>query len=818
MTSGLKYLHDLRVIHRDMKPSNALISASGRVKLADFGLARTLDCGQSLADSFVGTFDYMSPERLTGESYSLISDVWSLGVTLYIVSVGRHPYGDRKGYWELVHATQESDIPSPSQSFPQDLSEVFSSFVKYACVRDFRQRPSAAALLSHPFIAQHDFDKIVAITAPVTTATALPTPQGEASGGGGRGRKSTLMNTTSSQKQRVVRSYRGGGTGGVAVSANTRSYAAIAGTRTGDARGELFSRAANTKSSTSSGKLPDIASVPISSAFTRPLSAVAADLGFGRQNGSSSLASEDLRKLVKYWKSYVLQLKRFNSSTPSVLKTSRSAATTTTTTTTTTTAAATTARYRTPRNVHGALSARGPAGSGGGGGGGMQKGKSSPISMEIEEKVLLSLAKDLYCDREMLINLFRQALEEIKTELGSPFEAYVLPSPPLTEPVASTLTDTERALPTARRGREKLQKSLSESRKNRRRSTIGNSDGEESLPIVKRPLRVSEGPLKLPEPVALSSKGASSLGIGEEKNGSGRSEKGSVLGGSRRSRRLSMVETVDGMRRTGKKEGRDPSPLALRFQRPQPTSRPVYRYSFVDLGSKEAPGGLPLLSDGGESLPGTERGWNPPPLLSLALPLRGEEGARSKDTAEGEERGSVSPYEAPSPRVEAMGANLASLAVSDTTSCLSILEHPDSDSLPLGMDRQEVQVRRKKHDDEEKWGLRRVGTMRSGWNNDLLGGEEKGDHSEEEEEDEIPLLHSSDSLSISFNLGLSQSESFESYSGTEGQKMSASVLPLSEEISPLERKEEEDARDMQMQGEEGNYSDEEYEECFEMED
>ena len=63
MTAGLAFLHGLRVMHRDLKPSNALISAAGRVKLADFGLARSMDSGQSLAESFVGTFDDMSPER-----------------------------------------------------------------------------------------------------------------------------------------------------------------------------------------------------------------------------------------------------------------------------------------------------------------------------------------------------------------------------------------------------------------------------------------------------------------------------------------------------------------------------------------------------------------------------------------------------------------------------------------------------------------------------------------------------------------------------------------------------------------------------------
>jgi serine/threonine protein kinase len=92
MTSGLKHLHDLRVIHRDLKPSNALITAAGRVKLADFGLARTLEQDKSMADSFVGTFDFMSPERLTGEGYSLISDVWSLGVTLFFMLYGCSPW------------------------------------------------------------------------------------------------------------------------------------------------------------------------------------------------------------------------------------------------------------------------------------------------------------------------------------------------------------------------------------------------------------------------------------------------------------------------------------------------------------------------------------------------------------------------------------------------------------------------------------------------------------------------------------------------------------------------------------------------------
>lgn len=74
LLKGLSFLHSLRLIHRDIKPSNALVSSKGVVKLADFGLARTLGAGSyAVADSFVGTYDYMAPERLTGDEYSFQS-------------------------------------------------------------------------------------------------------------------------------------------------------------------------------------------------------------------------------------------------------------------------------------------------------------------------------------------------------------------------------------------------------------------------------------------------------------------------------------------------------------------------------------------------------------------------------------------------------------------------------------------------------------------------------------------------------------------------------------------------------------------------
>ena len=147
MTSGLRYLHDRRLIHRDVKPSNALISSDGRIKLADFGLARTLDSGQSLATSFVGTFLYMAPERLTGESYSFQSDIWSLGLTIHAVAMGAFPYVGKTGYWEVLHATQQG---------PPPISPLFSAQLRAFLASTYlnvQSRVSAESLLSQPFLS-----------------------------------------------------------------------------------------------------------------------------------------------------------------------------------------------------------------------------------------------------------------------------------------------------------------------------------------------------------------------------------------------------------------------------------------------------------------------------------------------------------------------------------------------------------------------------------------------------------------------------------------------------------------------------------------
>ncbi|KAH8825029.1 Pkinase-domain-containing protein [Flagelloscypha sp. PMI_526] len=90
---GLTYLYDVhRIIHRDIKPSNILCNSKGEIKICDFGVSGELI--NSIADTFVGTSTYMSPERIQGAQYTVKSDVWSLGISLIELALGRFPFSD----------------------------------------------------------------------------------------------------------------------------------------------------------------------------------------------------------------------------------------------------------------------------------------------------------------------------------------------------------------------------------------------------------------------------------------------------------------------------------------------------------------------------------------------------------------------------------------------------------------------------------------------------------------------------------------------------------------------------------------------------
>jgi len=146
---GLVFLHERRQIHRDLKPGNLLIDHLGRVKLSDFGIARELDASWNGAETFVGTFTYMSPERLAGEPYSCPCDIWGLGLTVLALALGRFPYSESIGYWGLLQEIKERASPPP----PAHLSPEMRDFLEACLRKDPRHRPSAAELLRMPVFA-----------------------------------------------------------------------------------------------------------------------------------------------------------------------------------------------------------------------------------------------------------------------------------------------------------------------------------------------------------------------------------------------------------------------------------------------------------------------------------------------------------------------------------------------------------------------------------------------------------------------------------------------------------------------------------------
>ncbi|TYJ24937.1 hypothetical protein E1A91_A07G013700v1 [Gossypium mustelinum] len=157
---GLIYLHhEKHIIHRDLKPSNLLINHRGEVKITDFGVSAIMTSTSGLASSFVGTYNYMSPERIIGGNYGNKSDIWSLGLVLLECATGEFPYSppDQAEGWTNFYELMEQIVQQPPPSAPSnDFSPEFCSFIS-ACVRkDPKERKSAPELLALPFLNMYN--------------------------------------------------------------------------------------------------------------------------------------------------------------------------------------------------------------------------------------------------------------------------------------------------------------------------------------------------------------------------------------------------------------------------------------------------------------------------------------------------------------------------------------------------------------------------------------------------------------------------------------------------------------------------------------
>jgi serine/threonine protein kinase len=148
---GLAYAHNSGFVHRDVKPANIMVQPDGRVKVADFGIAKTLQAGPDNEDltqagAILGTAKYLSPEQVDGSAIDARSDIYSLGVVLYEGICGRPPFiGSTDLATAMLHVNGTTQRPRNVQP---DISRSLERVVMRAMAREPEDRFQKASELA----------------------------------------------------------------------------------------------------------------------------------------------------------------------------------------------------------------------------------------------------------------------------------------------------------------------------------------------------------------------------------------------------------------------------------------------------------------------------------------------------------------------------------------------------------------------------------------------------------------------------------------------------------------------------------------------
>uniref|UniRef100_A0A4W5JNQ1 non-specific serine/threonine protein kinase n=1 Tax=Hucho hucho TaxID=62062 RepID=A0A4W5JNQ1_9TELE len=152
---GLTHLHQHKVIHRDIKGQNVLLTENAEVKLVDFGVSAQLDRTVGRRNTFIGTPYWMAPEVIACDenpeaTYDFKSDLWSLGITAIEMAEGAPPLCDMHPMRALFLIPRN---PAPRLK-SKKWSKKFQSFIESCLVKSHGQRPNTEQLLKHPFIRE----------------------------------------------------------------------------------------------------------------------------------------------------------------------------------------------------------------------------------------------------------------------------------------------------------------------------------------------------------------------------------------------------------------------------------------------------------------------------------------------------------------------------------------------------------------------------------------------------------------------------------------------------------------------------------------
>ncbi len=146
IAAALDTAHGKGLVHRDVKPSNVILTDEGHVYLTDFGLAKRAQTAPGLtkADQMLGTVDYVAPEQIEGSEPDARGDLYSLGCVLFEMLTGAPPFADQKGAMGKMWAQVNAE-PPPLRRWRDDVPAALEDVMLGAMAKDPDARPTAAA-------------------------------------------------------------------------------------------------------------------------------------------------------------------------------------------------------------------------------------------------------------------------------------------------------------------------------------------------------------------------------------------------------------------------------------------------------------------------------------------------------------------------------------------------------------------------------------------------------------------------------------------------------------------------------------------------
>ena len=145
--NALMFMHSKGVIHRDIKPANIMFTKSNVVKVADFGIAKSVDeKTKHTKTGLLGSVMYLTPEQILGEQTSAATDIYSFGITLYRMLTGRTPFSS-KSEFEIMKSHLEED-PLPPNEYNDYISKSLNKVILKSISKDPKNRYSSASEFS----------------------------------------------------------------------------------------------------------------------------------------------------------------------------------------------------------------------------------------------------------------------------------------------------------------------------------------------------------------------------------------------------------------------------------------------------------------------------------------------------------------------------------------------------------------------------------------------------------------------------------------------------------------------------------------------